>query len=65
MRREIEITIGEDGVVQITTHGYKGPSCLDAVRPLEEALGEVINREMTAEYYERETGQSTQRTRGR
>lgn len=65
MRKELEITIGPDGNLEILTHGFKGRSCLEAVRPFEQALGEVTHRELTGEYYERETGQATDRTRRR
>lgn len=65
MRKEIEIVVRPDGNVEIETHGFKGPSCLEAVKPFEDALGEVTHRELTSEYYERETGQERERTRGR
>ncbi|MGD9496085.1 MAG: DUF2997 domain-containing protein [Armatimonadota bacterium] len=65
MRKELEITIGPDGAVSIVTHGFKGRSCLDAVAPFERALGKVTRRELTTEYYERETGQDALSTRRR
>ncbi len=65
LRKELEINIGPDGEVEIVTHGFKGPECLEAVRPFENAIGEVRHRELTSEYYERQTTEQTRRSRRR
>lgn len=62
MRRELEIIITPEGEVRIITHGFKGPECLEAVKPFEEEVGLVKRRELTAEYYERPRTQRQQRT---
>ena len=54
MRKELEIIITPDGDVQITTIGIKGEACLEEVRPLQEALGYVKQRQLTSEFYQEE-----------
>lgn len=48
---EIEVLIAADGTVTLTTHGLKGTSCIEETQALEKALGQVIERRKTAEYY--------------
>jgi len=50
--QEIEVTIDENGQVQIHVRGIKGDACLDITRPLEQALGGQLTREMTPEAME-------------
>ena len=52
MRERIEITVDPHGGVRAETQGFSGPSCLTASRFLEEALGEQIGQERTAEFYQ-------------
>ena len=55
--QEIEITIDKTGQVQIHVRGAKGKKCLDLTRELEAALGsQLINREMTAEAQDDDSG---------
>jgi hypothetical protein len=57
--QDIEITIGPTGEVSFEVKGVKGSRCIDETRFLEEAVGEVTERERTAAYYEAdETGAS-------
>ena len=51
-QRELEIVIGADGNVQVHVQGYKGKSCLEAARFLEELIGRTESRQLTSEYYE-------------
>lgn len=53
-KRDIIITIGEDGAVDIKVEGAAGKDCLDFTKFLEEELGEVTSREYTSEYYQLE-----------
>ena len=53
-QREFEITIGPDGNVQLHIKGYKGKSCLDAVRMFEQIVGKVKSQRETNEFYEPE-----------
>jgi hypothetical protein len=51
--QEIEVTIDQNGQVQVHVRGAKGDQCLDLTRGLEEALGgEVVLREMTPDALE-------------
>jgi len=48
---ELEITIDKEGNVQIKVIGGDGSSCVDLTKDLEEALGLVVDRRLTEEYY--------------
>ena len=50
-KRDIVITIGPDGNVQLTVEGVAGPDCVDFTKFLEEELGDVTERVHTGEYY--------------
>ena len=50
--QQIEVTIDENGMVQIHVRGVKGEACLDITNPLEQALGGQLTREMTPEAQE-------------
>jgi hypothetical protein len=50
--REFDITIGPDGTVELHVKGYKGKSCLEALKLFEQIVGEVQSRRETAEFYE-------------
>ena len=51
---EIQVEILPNGEVKISVKGAKGSQCMELTRFLEEALGEVSERELTTEYYETE-----------
>ena len=51
---EINVEILPNGEVKISVKGAKGSQCIEMTRFLEEALGEVNERDFTAEYYEAE-----------
>ena len=57
-REELEIVIAEDGTVTIQVSGVKGKRCLDATAFLEEALGDVEEREFTSDYYQESEGET-------
>ena len=50
-KRDIVITIGPDGNVQLSVEGVSGPDCLDFTKFLEDELGDVTERTHTSEYY--------------
>jgi hypothetical protein len=52
---ELVVVIGQDGVVRIKTHGLRGQACLVETKGLEEAVGSVVSREKTSEFYQQET----------
>jgi len=53
-QREFEINIAPDGSVEVHIKGYKGKRCLDAVKMLEQIVGQVKTRRETSEFYEPE-----------
>lgn len=55
--KKIKVRINNEGEVQVSTEGFKGPECLAATRGLENALGVVENNRPTPEMYEQEATQ--------
>jgi hypothetical protein len=53
-QREFDITIAPDGQVQLHVQGYKGKSCLEAVKLFEKIVGELKQQQETSEFYEPE-----------
>ena len=51
-QREFDITIGPDGSVELHVKGYKGKSCLEAMRMFEQIVGELKQQRETSEFYE-------------
>lgn len=51
-QREFNITIGRDGTVELHVSGYKGKSCLEAVKVFQEIVGELSSQQETSEFYE-------------
>ncbi len=51
-QREFDITIAPDGSVEIQVKGYKGKSCLEAVKIFEQVVGEMKAQRETSEFYE-------------
>ena len=53
-QREFDITIGNDGSVELHAQGYKGKRCLEAMKLFEQIVGELKSQENTSEFYEPE-----------
>ncbi len=53
-QREFDISIGADGSVEAHVKGYKGRSCSEAVKLLEQIVGEIRSQQTTSEFYEPE-----------
>ena len=51
-QREFDITIAPDGSVELHVKGYKGKSCLEAVKLFESIVGELKAQRETSEFYE-------------
>ena len=51
-RQHIEITVRPDGSTTVQTRGFTGPSCREASRFIERALGKATGEQLTAEYYQ-------------
>ena len=58
----IEIIITPDGQTTVQTKGFMGPSCRDATKHLERALGKVAGEQLTSEFYLDQTVQQNNRT---
>ena len=52
MGKEIILIIDMDGKSKIETKGFKGKSCIQASKFLEDALGKTIEGILKPEYYE-------------
>ena len=52
--RELEITIGRTGEVELHVKGIKGRGCLEVVKMFEEIVGEIKEQQQTSEFYEPE-----------
>lgn len=63
-KREMIITIGKDGGVNIEVSGVPGGDCVDFSKFLEEELGEVVDRQKTAEYFQEDATESVKITLG-
>ncbi len=55
MTRTIEIVVTPEGKTAVQTHGFTGPSCRDASRFIERALGQRITENLTAEFHQSAT----------
>jgi hypothetical protein len=58
-KAELTIVITPEGQVRIDTHGLLGESCMSETESIERALGTVVKREKTSEYYKGETQTTT------
>ena len=61
--KTIEIVISPDGQTRVETKGFSGPSCRDASKFLEEALGKRSSEELTAEFHQSQPAQQSQSLR--
>jgi hypothetical protein len=52
LNKTIEITVDAKGAVVVETKGFAGPSCKDASRFLEQALGEPTAERLTTEFHQ-------------
>lgn len=50
--KEIVLMIDDDGKTKLQTKGFRGKSCMQASKFLEDALGNTISNEFTPEYFE-------------
>ena len=52
MSKIIEIVISPEGRTTVQTSGFTGSACRDASKFVEEALGQRISENLTAEFYQ-------------
>jgi hypothetical protein len=57
---KIEIIVTPEGRTTVQTLGFTGPSCRDASRFIEQALGQRIGEQLTAEFHQAETASHLQ-----
>jgi hypothetical protein len=50
-KQQIEFIIKPDGSVEERVTGMTGPDCIEQTADIEQALGEVVEREHTSDYY--------------
>lgn len=63
--QELEIIIGQDGVVNVSVKGVTGTRCLEITEGLEKAVGKYNEREFTASYYQQDTVVDAQWCKGK
>ena len=51
MNKTITIIVAPDGQTKVETHGFDGPSCTDATKFLETALGRKTEQQFKSEYF--------------
>jgi len=62
---KIDISIGKDGAVNLQLAGFEGGKCLEVTKILETLLGnEIVERNMTSEYYTTENVQLEEKLPG-
>ena len=55
-KETIRVKIDKEGNLQIEAQGFKGKSCTEATADLEVFLGKAGEKELTADYYKKDTG---------
>lgn len=53
-QREFDITIAPNGDVELHVKGFKGKSCVEAMKVFEKIVGELKSQRETSEFYEQE-----------
>jgi Protein of unknown function (DUF2997) len=51
MKKVIRVIVGPKGETRIETKGFSGSECREASRFIEQALGQPVNEQLTAEFY--------------
>ena len=63
MTRTIEIVVTPTGETTVHTKGFTGPSCRDASRFIEQALGQRTGEKLTAEFHQSQVAVQRQEQR--
>jgi hypothetical protein len=58
--KTIEVTVSPTGQTTVQTKGFAGSSCRDASRFLQEALGQQIGEQLTAEFHQGQAAEQVQ-----
>ena len=64
MKTTIEIIVSPEGNATVQTLGFSGPSCREASRFVEQALGRQIAERRTAEFYQQTAEEVHRRQHG-
>lgn len=59
----IEIIVNPKGETTVITKGFAGSRCREASRALEEALGQRLGEQLTAEFHQAQAAQQRQQHR--
>lgn len=59
MTQIIEIVISPDGQTKLESKGFAGATCRDASRFIEQALGQQVREQLTAEFHQVQLAQQT------
>jgi hypothetical protein len=51
---KVSLSITPSGDVKIQIEGMKGKKCVDLSQAFEDALGKIVNKRFTSEYYQEE-----------
>ena len=63
MKKIIRLIVSPPGETRIETKGFSGPECREASKFLEQALGQPVSEQLTAEFYQGQTtGQQIQQS---
>ena len=63
MTKIIRLIVSPTGETRIETKGFSGPECREASKFLEQALGQPVGEQLTAEFYQGQTtGQQIQQS---
>ena len=62
--KRIEILVGTTGQTTVRTTGFAGPSCREASRFIEEALGKRTSERLTSEFHQAESSRQIDTQRG-
>jgi hypothetical protein len=61
--KKIIVKVLPDGNIKFEVRGIKGKKCIDFTKDFEEAIGEVVQRYYTSEFYQTESEVSLEDTR--
>lgn len=59
--KTIEVVVSPQGEVSVQTKGFAGSSCREASQFIEQALGQWLGEQLTAEFHQVQTQQNTLR----
>jgi hypothetical protein len=63
MSQVIEILVSPTGETTVQTRGFAGQSCRDASKFIEQALGQRLGEQFTAEFYQPQAVEQRQQQR--